>query len=360
MLANSIGATSIGDGLRRWRGLAALIGAASVLAVAGCGGDEESSTGAATSGQPLAGKTVGFSVQLAANVTLGAIGEGLTAEVERQGGELKILDAQGKPEKQLTDIKQFIAQDVDALVVHPAAWESVRGVLRQAERQGIPIVAHDAIFGNPSKDDLRPVQVQVNEGRATQAAEAAKLLTAEGADGGIIAMTFCPNPPTHQYLMAQAAEQLAAAGAKVLDTVCNPTDDTSGAFGVAQRALTRFGSAGGVYAYNDSSAVGFAKAAANAGRDGLVITGYNAEPHGIAAVKQGEIAATWDYRPVEIGQTLARAAGMIIAGEGDRLPSTVTVEPKMITKSNVAEFVPWDERVMRVKQGDYIGVPLDK
>ncbi len=343
---------------RALRALGALVACAALLgAAAGCGGG--SSEGETKSDKPLAGKTIGFSVALAANVTLGALGEGLTAEIEHEGGKVKILDAQGNPEKQLTDIKQFIAQGVDAIVVQPLAWESVRGVLRQAERQDIPILAHDAVLGDASADAIQPVKLQVNEGRASQATEAVELLTADGkAKGGVVAMTFCPNPPTHQYLMKEAAAKLAAAGAKLLDTVCNPSDDSTGAFNVAQRALTRFGSAGGVYAYNDSSAIGVAKAAAKAGREGLVITGYNAEPQGIAAVESGEISATWDYRPVEVGQTLGKAAGLIIAGKGNGLPATVTVDPQMITKSNVADFVPWDQRVARVKRGEYLGAAI--
>lgn len=344
---------------RWWRYASAVLGVGLLMTFAACGGD--SSDVESNSGKPLAGKTIGFSVQLQANATLNAIGEGLTAEVTREGGEVEIMDAQGDPEKQLTDIKQLISQGVDALVVHPAAWESVRGALRQAERDDIPVIAHDAIFGDAvSAEDLKPVQIQINEGRATQAAEAVELLTADGAaKNGIVAMTFCPNPPTHEYLMQQVSDNIEAAGAELLDTVCNPTDDSSGAFTVARQALTRFGSADAFYAYNDTSAIGIAKAAARDGREDMVITGYNAEPQGIAAVRRGEIQATWDYRQPEIGQMLGRAVRMILSGEGENLPTTVTVKPQMITEDNVADFIPWDERIADIEAGEYIGVPLN-
>lgn len=346
---------------RRWALLAAIVAVGPLaLLAAGCGGT--SSAKGASGDKPLSGKTIGFSVPIQANVTLSALGDGLAAEIEREGGTVKILDARGNPDKQLTDLRQLISEGVDAIVVAPLAWESVQGALRQAQVKKIPVLVHDAVLDNPTKQNLTPATFQVNEPRAQEAKQAAQLLTA-GSHGaaGTIAMSFCPNGPPFMKMMKEISAAVPADGGKLLTTVCNPTDDANGAYTVAQRALTRFPNAGGVFAYNDSSAIGVAKAANRLGRRGrLVITGINAEPQGIAAVKSGEIDATFDYNPVEIGQTLGRATEMVLTGKGDQLPASVEAQTTEYTKKNADKFVPWSQRVNEVKQGKYLGVPLGK
>lgn len=346
--------------MHRHSGLAALVAAVALgaIALAGCGSSSDSKAAAAA--KPLAGKVVGFSVPIEANVTLHAIGDGLAAEVEREGGTVKILDAQGSPETQLTDIRQLVSDHVSALVVAPLAWASVRNELRLAAARKIPVLVHDAVLTDPTKASLAPANFQVLEPRAAEAAQAAKLLTASGhASGGTLAMSFCANGPTFQKLTQVLASSLPQDGGKLLSTVCNSTDDANGAFTVAQSALTRFPHAGGFWAYNDASAIGIAKAATKAGdRSKLEITGLNGEPQGIAAVKSGEIDATWDYNPVEIGQTLGKAAAMLVTGKGSKLPVSVEAQTKEYTKANVSSYVPWPRRVAEVKAGKYIGVPL--
>ena len=81
--------------------------------------------------------------------------------------------------------------------------------------------------------------------------------------------------------------------------------------------------------------------------DKILITGANGTDAGIAAVKAGEIAATWDLLPWKQGVTFVNVLKALLDGQ---TPETTTVVPvQMLTSDNLTEQVDWTQAVADIK-----------
>lgn len=96
--------------------------------------------------QPKANKeyTIGLAML---NVNTGffkALADSCKAEVEAMGGKALLADCESDATKQVSQIENFIAQGVDAIIVNPAdPQEAVNIALNKAFDAGIPVIAVD-------------------------------------------------------------------------------------------------------------------------------------------------------------------------------------------------------------------------
>jgi ABC-type sugar transport system substrate-binding protein len=72
-----------------------------------------------------------------------AFSRDMQAEAKKEGIDLKFADAQGKEEAQLTAVRSFIAQKVDAIIIAPVVVTGWDQVLREAKRANIPVFLAD-------------------------------------------------------------------------------------------------------------------------------------------------------------------------------------------------------------------------
>lgn len=325
---------------------------AAVLLVTGCGT-------AAGAGQTDDGFTVGMTLPTAQNSTIEAIADGLRAEVENAGGKLVTADSQLQIDKQISDIDMFISEEVDAIVVFPLDFPTLKNVLERADKAGIALFAHDALMTNATPETLSPVRAQVVTGRSQQAKEAADFIEQQtGGTGKVAAIGIAAPVNTNIFLLDRFSQQVKQRpNLELVGQKGNPTDDAAGARPLAEGFLTQHPDLSAVFTYNDPSAIGAAAAAAAAGKD-VVVTGFNASQDGLDAVKSGAIDATWDYKPVEIGQTLGRLA-IESAVKGNEVGLNYQMDVAMVTKKNVDSFVPWDDRVRQIEDGKYLGLPIE-
>jgi len=126
-----------------WWGAAAL---ATMALMAGCG-SSDSGTSASGGGTSEGGSgkkiVVGFSQIGAESNWRKANTESIKSEAEKRGIELKFVDAQGKQEKQIRAIKNFIAQKVDVIAFAPVVETGWKSVLEEAKAAGIPVIVSD-------------------------------------------------------------------------------------------------------------------------------------------------------------------------------------------------------------------------
>lgn len=339
------------------------LGAAALLslgALAGCstgGNSGGGETGGETGGD---GFTVGISVAAGQNSTLQAIVEGLRAELETVGGELITADAQLDIDKQIADIDTFVNRGVDAIVVIPIDFPTLGNALQRADAAGIPLFANDAVVGSGvTAEELAPFRAQVRTARpADEVAEFIEERT--GGEGQVGAITIAaPVAQIHFFVDEFEAAINASAGLEFTGAVGNQSDDAAGARPLADAMITQYPNLRAIFAYNDPSAVGAAAAATAAGkRDQIVITGFNASQDGIDAVRDGTIDATWDYRAPDEGQLLGR---IIIASvmNGEEIGHHYEVVSAILTSENIDDFVPWEERIELIRQGEFAGVSID-
>lgn len=330
-------------------------GAAALLAVAaftGC-----SSTSGGGSGDKTEPLTVGVSISFAANETVQAVVAGLEAELSTFDAKLIQADANLSVDKQISDIDSFVNKGVDAIVVIPIDLATIKNALDRADTAGIPIFANDAVVGNDvTAEQLSPVIAQVHTNRPADAV-AGFIADKTGGKGQVGAITIAAPVAQIQYFVGEVVKNLEASGMSMIgEPKGNPTDDAAGARPLAEAMLTQNPNLAAIFSYNDPSAIGASAAAKAAGkRDQVVITGFNASKDGLAAIEDGTIDATWDYRAPEQGQLLGRLVKTVVI-DGKKVKPQQEVDSEIVTKENVGEFISWADRVDQIKAGKYEGI----
>lgn len=351
------------------RSLAAVGMLAVTLAVAGCGEDEADTAAAAggTAGgeaAPAAAdvrfegsleqqvpegyeeperapRTIGMSLPLRANETVDMIGKGVELEVERLGGRTVGLDAQGNPDKQVSDVEQLVARDVDALVVWPLDVRALGPVLARADDAGIPVIGIEPDLKRTDAPEGFDSQIWERRDYIAylQAREAARL--APAASFGQIGFAI-PVPTLEEQLARQVvwAERF---GLELAGRTDNPSDDIAGGETAMTQLLSQHPDIELLLSYNDESAVGAAAAARAQGKRDVLLVGSNGGTLGTDAIENGRLSVTVQVPAPDIGRDTAWGAYGLAAGA--EVPPTVITrgEPKVMTRDTRGDVEAWDE-----------------
>ena len=290
--------------------------------------------------------TIGFQNPIAANEFLSFLQKAVVAEGKRYGCRVITLDDALNPDKQVTNMQQLLAQKVGVIIFYPLDPKATTPVLKQAQRQGVPVIAIDASFGSTKKVPL--ITTQVWQSRDTQAYLQAKVLkqVKPNAKVGIIGIGI--PVPAIKYLVQRETFWAKKAGLTVVGSQDNPSDDVTGGEKAANALLQRHSDIDAVIGYNDPSALGAVIAARSAGRKVTVI-GLNGSSDGISAVKAGRLAATVQVDPIGIGVQSARAAYSLITKQNLPLPHIVLRPGRLVTKENVGSIPSWAAQLKAIK-----------
>lgn len=87
--------------------------------------------------------TIGYTVQSMENAYFVAIVDGMKKAAEERGINLIVSDAAADASKHINAIEDFIAQDVDAIIISPVDQEAVVDAVKDAQAAGIPVVSLD-------------------------------------------------------------------------------------------------------------------------------------------------------------------------------------------------------------------------
>src|SRR4051812_44016361 len=111
-----------------------------LFAASACNKQSADSTSGGAASKKL---VVGFSQIGAESAWRTAETDSIRNEGEKRGVDLKMSDAQGKQENQISAIRAFIAQKVDAIILAPKVETGWEPVLREVKRAKIPVVLVD-------------------------------------------------------------------------------------------------------------------------------------------------------------------------------------------------------------------------
>jgi ribose transport system substrate-binding protein len=281
---------------------------------------------------------VGYAGAIQSNPNNKAVEDGLRVKVEEAGGRLIVTDAQFQADKQLTDVRSLISQQVDVLVVWPIDPRGLQPAIAAADEAGIPVIVQDTAQGGP-------YAVNFAGSDHDSAAEAAGLIAGEVGEGaGVVQIEGVPVVGVLDARNKGFAAGAEKHGLDLLAHQINDKDSADGARPIVDAWKSRFGSdIKAIFAYNDPSALGAASAVGGGFKP--VVVGMNGSAEGVQAVRDGRLLATFDFHPVEVGMGLGWAAVQIAAGE--TLPETVQTTSTMITADNVGEWIPVEEALKR-------------
>jgi ribose transport system substrate-binding protein len=268
------------------------------------------------------------------------------AKAKGYGCTVVALDDALSPDKQVSNMQQLLGQNVNAIIFYPLDPRATAPVLRQAQREDVPVIAIDASFGDTKAVPL--IATQVWQGRDIQAYLQANALADEKPDANVGLIGIGIPVPAIKYLTQRQKHFVEEKGMTVVDTQDNPSDDVTGGEKAGNALLQRNQTVDSVIGYNDPSALGAVIAARATGRD-ITVVGLNGSSDGIEGVKSGKLIATVQVDPIGIGSQTAVAAYSLITNQNTPLPPIVIRPGVLVTQDNVNDLASWSAQLAEIE-----------
>lgn len=243
--------------------------------------------------------------------------------------EIKVIfkDAQNDSLKQASQIREFINQGVDALIVSPKEAVPLTPPVAEAFQKGIPVIVLDrAVTGDQFTcfigADNKRIGKAVGKWLASKYPAGTKVVELKGL------MTSPPGQDRNSGFR----EGIKDANFDVIFDVDMQWDEST-ARNEMESALSRFDKIDVVYAHNDPGAHGAYMAAKNAGREkDMIFVGIDGLPQeGQKYVKEGILAASFEY-PTG-GKD---AIDMVLkALKGEQIPKQIVLPSRVFTPENI-------------------------
>lgn len=222
--------------------------------------------------------------------------------------EVEIRSADDSSSKQIDDIRYFVKNGFDIIIVAPNEAASLTPVIKEVYESGMPVI----IFDRNIKGDTYTARIGVDdEGIGKLAARYSNHLL--GKDLKAIEISGLPgSTPAENRHKGFTSEFIARGGTILASATANWNQ--SDAESVADSLLTLYPETTLIFAHNDRMAIGASMVARRLGRSDIRILGVDAAPAiGIKAVADGTIDATFLY-PTEGGRIIDKAI-KILKGE---------------------------------------------
>ena len=213
---------------------------------------------------------------------------------------MQLEDSQRDVGRQLSQVNNFIASGVDAIIVTLADTTTASAITSAAEAAHIPLVYLNLEPANVGKlpDDEAYVGSKETEAGMLGAAEACRLLIAQGKQAGARAYIMMGDLSHNAALQrTQSVRDALSTDACSFVTIVD-AQSAGWLRTTATDLMTNWLTAGepfdAIFANNDEMAIGAIQAMKSAGVDmkDVVVVGVDATQDGLAAMKAGDLDAT--------------------------------------------------------------------
>jgi ribose transport system substrate-binding protein len=323
--------------------LTSIFGIMAALVFSGCGqkdviapapssgdGAPVGQTGESPEPGPASRGTIGVSLLTLDNPFFKVIGDNITSEGKKHGYDTIVVSADKDVAKQGNQVKDFIVKKVVAIVLSPCESKAIVPVIQEANKAGIPVFTVDIPCNEPGVKIATQIATD-NYSGGKEAGHA--MIEALGETGGKIAILDFPQAEScilrvkgfKEVIVEhnkggkgiiQAVKQLDGGGAK--DQGKKATEDIIQAHPDLR----------GVFAINDPSALGARAALENANKaDQVVIVGFDGQPEGKQAIKDGKIFADPIQFPDLMGIKMVES--LVAYSKGEELPAQTLIPTKL-------------------------------
>ena len=255
------------------------------------------------------------------------------------GVDLQIEDAQNDVSKQQSQIQNFIAAGVTAIIVNPVDTDATAAMSKIAADAGIALVY---VNREPVNVDTLPekqafVASNEQESGTLQTQEICKML---GGKGKAVVMMGELSNQAARMRTKDIHDVLATEACKGIEIVEEQTANWSRTQG--SDLLTNWLSAGlefdAVISNNDEMAIGAIQALKAAGRpmDSVVIGGIDATQDALAALAAGDLDVTVFQNAAGQGKGSVDAA--LKLAKGEPVEKKVYIPFELVTKENMASY----------------------
>ncbi|MBP1843325.1 inositol transport system substrate-binding protein [Rhizobium petrolearium] len=286
-------------------------------------------------------ETIGVSMALFDDNFLTVLRSGMQDYAKTLDGvTLQVEDAQNDVAKQQSQIQNFIAAGVDAIIVNPVDTDATTAMSKIAADAGIPLVYvnREPVNVDSLPDKQAFVASEEIVAGTLETKEVCRLLGGKG--NVVIMMGELSNQGAR--MRTKAVHDVVAAdeckGMKVVEEQTANWQRTQGA-----DLVTNWLSSGiefdAVISNNDEMAIGAIQALKAAGKDmkNVVVAGVDATQDALAAMQAGDLDATVFQDAAGQGKGALDAA--LKLAKGEEVDKKVYIPFQLVTPANVKDFI---------------------
>jgi ribose transport system substrate-binding protein len=308
--------------MQRLLACTALLAAAAVLASAGCRSRPRKDT-------------IGLSVLTMTNPFFKTIADTMAEEAARHGYDVLVVSGDNDVARQQNQVKDFLVKKVSAIVLCPCDSRAIGPAIREANEAGVPVFTADIACVDRDARVVAHVATD-NYGGGKKAAEA--MLEALGPAGGKVIILDYKEVESCQLRVKGFKEvldthHLRKAGRVQIVAELPGGGSKDQGYKAAQDALQAHPDLAGIFAINDPSALGARAAVEKAGRtDQVKIIGFDGQPEGKQAIKDGKIYADPIQFPDKIGRKTVDAVLQYFRGE--EVPPQILIPTELYRRAD--------------------------
>lgn len=308
--------------------------------VIGCRAEPAPQTNTPSGASASPTKTIGVSLLTLENPFFKVIGDHITSEGQKHGYETLVVSADKDVAKQGNQIKDFIVQRVDAIVLSPCDSKAIVPIIQEANAAGIPVFTVDIPCREPGVEIVSQIATD-NRGGGEEAARA--IIEALGDEGGQVAIIHFKQAEScllrvegFRAVIDEHNEQHANKIEIVTELEGGGSKDQG--YKAAEDALQAHPGLDAIFAINDPSALGARGAVEKANKqDDVIIVGFDGQPEGKQAIKDGKIYADPIQFPDRMGVEVVNA--IVAHSLGEEVQPEILI-PTRLYKQEDAEKDP--------------------
>jgi ribose transport system substrate-binding protein len=270
------------------------------------------------------------------------IGDTITAEGRKQGYEVIVTSGEFDVARQQNQVKDFIVKKVAAIVLCPCDSRSIGPAIEEASAAGIPVFTADIACLAPGVKVVSHIATDNYTG-GKQAGEA--MIEALGEAGGKVVILDFKQAESCLMRVKGFKEVIdgynRARQAGRIEIVAELPGDgkKDQGYRCAEDALQAHFDLAGIFAINDPSALGARAALEKAGKaDQVRIIGFDGQPEGKRAIKEGQIYADPIQFPDRIGTMTVETIVRYFAGED--IPTEQLIPPALYRQRDAEKDQP--------------------
>lgn len=326
--------------------LAMLLCLSLCLALAACGAPPAEST-AAPSGsapastpaasQPTEGKKlkIAYTLPDLSNTYFIDVSNGVKARCEELGYEVIIHDGKSDVANQVTAFENFIAQGVDAIIVTPIDEQGLIGAMKNAQAQGIPVIAANQ---NVEGSDAFLTVPEYEYGFTIGAHAGQWILDKLNGEAEVAIFDY----PELESVIARGdgiQEGILSVAPKAKIVARQSANNPEKGMAAMENILQANPNVEVLVCVNDAGALGGYEVvmAANKASDNFYIGGLDASQEALAKIKEGGIyRATVDIQPLKSGKDFVDTAVKVL--ESGPVADPIVIEMKVVDAENIGDY----------------------
>lgn len=311
-----------------------------VLSGIGCGGNSSSPVKSNTDKNAKASTKskgiIGVSVLTLTNPFFKVIGDTIKEKGEKAGYAVEVVSGEFDVARQQSQVKDFLVKKVSAIVLCPCDSRSIGAVIQEANQAGVPVFTADIACLSPEAKVVTHIATDNYEG-----GKQAGLATIEalGEAGGKVAVLDFRQAEScilrvkgfKEIIDAHNKKNPKAQISVVAELPGDGKKDKSQS--ATEDVLQAHPDLAAIFAINDPSALGARAALERANKaDAVKIIGFDGQPDGRQAIKEGKIFADPVQYPEKIGaQTIS---AMLDYFDGKTPPREILIPTGLYKKAD--------------------------